>query len=36
VALGMDSPVYLKPGDTVTLGIECLGESEQEVVAYKE
>jgi 2-keto-4-pentenoate hydratase/2-oxohepta-3-ene-1,7-dioic acid hydratase in catechol pathway len=36
VALGMDSPVYLKPGDIVTLGIECLGESEQEVVAYKE
>jgi 2-keto-4-pentenoate hydratase/2-oxohepta-3-ene-1,7-dioic acid hydratase in catechol pathway len=36
VALGMDSPVYLKPGDTVTLGIECLGESQQEVVAYKE
>jgi 2-keto-4-pentenoate hydratase/2-oxohepta-3-ene-1,7-dioic acid hydratase in catechol pathway len=36
VALGMDSPVYLKPGDTVTLGIECLGESQQEVVAYRE
>jgi 2-keto-4-pentenoate hydratase/2-oxohepta-3-ene-1,7-dioic acid hydratase in catechol pathway len=36
VALGMDRPVYLKPGDTVTLGIECLGESRQEVVAYKE
>ena len=36
VALGMDSPVYLKPGDTVTLGIECLGESQQEIVAYKE
>ena len=36
VALGMDSPVYLKTGDTVTLGIECLGESQQEVVAYKE
>jgi 2,4-diketo-3-deoxy-L-fuconate hydrolase len=36
VALGMDSPVYLKPGDTVALGIECLGESQQEVVAYKE
>jgi 2,4-diketo-3-deoxy-L-fuconate hydrolase len=36
VALGMNSPVYLKPGDIVTLGIECLGESEQEVVAYKE
>ena len=36
VALGMDSPVYLKPADIVTLGIECLGESQQEVVAYKE
>jgi 2,4-diketo-3-deoxy-L-fuconate hydrolase len=35
VALGMDSPVYLKPGDTVTLGIECLGESQQKVVAYR-
>lgn len=34
VALGMDLPVYLKPGDTVTLGIERLGESQQEVVAY--
>jgi 2-keto-4-pentenoate hydratase/2-oxohepta-3-ene-1,7-dioic acid hydratase in catechol pathway len=34
VALGMDLPVYLKPGDTVTLGIECLGEAQQEVVAY--
>jgi len=34
VALGMDSPVYLKAGDTVKLGIECLGESQQEVVAY--
>jgi 2-keto-4-pentenoate hydratase/2-oxohepta-3-ene-1,7-dioic acid hydratase in catechol pathway len=34
VALGMDSPVYLKPGDIVRLGIECLGESQQEVVAY--
>lgn len=36
VALGMDSPVYLKLGDTVTLGIECLGESQQRVVAYTE
>ncbi len=36
VALGMDSPVYLKPGDIVALGIECLGDSQQEVVAYKE
>lgn len=36
VALGMDRPAYLNPGDTVSLGIECLGESRQEVVAYKE
>jgi len=34
VALGMNPPVYLKAGDTVSLGIECLGESQQEVVAY--
>jgi 2-keto-4-pentenoate hydratase/2-oxohepta-3-ene-1,7-dioic acid hydratase in catechol pathway len=36
VALGMERPIYLKPGDTVTLGIKCLGESQQEVIAYKE
>src|ERR1700756_5737616 len=36
VALGMNPPVYLKAGDTVSLGIECLGESQQEVVAYEE
>jgi 2-keto-4-pentenoate hydratase/2-oxohepta-3-ene-1,7-dioic acid hydratase in catechol pathway len=35
VALGMNPPPYLKPGDIVSLGIECLGESQQEVVAYK-
>lgn len=28
-------PVYLKPGDVVELGIEGLGESRQEVVAYR-
>jgi len=34
VALGMKpSPVYLKVGDTVRLGIDRLGESEQRVVA---
>jgi len=32
----MNPPVYLKAGDTVSLGIECLGESQQEVVAYEE
>ena len=36
VALGMKPPVYLKPGDVVTLGIEGLGESQQEVVAHQE
>jgi 2,4-didehydro-3-deoxy-L-rhamnonate hydrolase len=36
VALGMKPPVYLKPGDVVTLGIEGLGESQQDVVAYQE
>jgi 2,4-didehydro-3-deoxy-L-rhamnonate hydrolase len=34
VALGMKpSPVYLKPGDVVALGIDGLGESRQRVVA---
>lgn len=28
-------PVWLKPGDTVTLGIEKLGEQRQKVVAYR-
>jgi len=36
VALGMKSPVYLKPGDVVALGIQGLGESQQEVVAHQE
>ena len=34
VALGMKPPVWLKPGDVVTLGIEHLGEQRQEVVAW--
>ena len=34
VALGMKpSPVYLKPGDEVALGIDGLGQSRQKVVA---
>ena len=34
--LGMKpSPVFLKPGDVVTLGIEKLGEQRQKVVAPK-
>jgi 2,4-diketo-3-deoxy-L-fuconate hydrolase len=35
VGLGMKpSPVYLKPGDVVALGIEGLGESRQRVVLF--
>ena len=33
VALGMQSPEYLKPGDVVKLGIEGLGEQQQTIVA---
>jgi len=36
VALGMKTPEYLKPGDIVELGIDSLGESRQEVVAFSE
>jgi 2-keto-4-pentenoate hydratase/2-oxohepta-3-ene-1,7-dioic acid hydratase in catechol pathway len=36
VGLGMKpEPVYLKPGDVVELGIEGLGESRQEVIAFR-
>jgi ureidoglycolate lyase len=28
-------PIWLKPGDIVTLGIEKLGEQRQKVVAYR-
>ncbi len=35
VGLGLNPPVYLKPGDVVELGIEGLGTSKQNVVAYK-
>ncbi len=34
VALGMKTPVYLKPGDVIELGIDSLGEQKQNVVAY--
>src|SRR5439155_14889728 len=34
VGLGMNPPLYLKTGDIVELGIEGLGESRQEVIAY--
>lgn len=35
VGLGMDPPLYLKPGDVVELGIEGLGEQKQTAVAWK-
>jgi 2-keto-4-pentenoate hydratase/2-oxohepta-3-ene-1,7-dioic acid hydratase in catechol pathway len=35
VGLGMNPPTYLKAGDVVELGIECLGESRQHVKDYK-
>jgi 2-keto-4-pentenoate hydratase/2-oxohepta-3-ene-1,7-dioic acid hydratase in catechol pathway len=34
VGLGMNPPVYLKPGDIVELGIDGLGTSKQQVTAY--
>ena len=34
VGLGFDPPVFLKDGDVVELGVERLGSSKQEVVAY--
>ncbi|HEY4156023.1 MAG TPA: fumarylacetoacetate hydrolase family protein [Puia sp.] len=34
VGLGMNPPVYLKPGDVVELGIDGLGTARQEVRAY--
>lgn len=36
VGLGMNPPSYLKLGDVVELGIQGLGESRQEVIAYRE
>jgi 2-keto-4-pentenoate hydratase/2-oxohepta-3-ene-1,7-dioic acid hydratase in catechol pathway len=35
VGLGMKPPTFLKAGDVVTLGIECLGEQRQKVVASR-
>ncbi len=35
VGLGMNSPVYLKPGDVVELGIDGLGTSKQNVIAFQ-
>jgi 2,4-didehydro-3-deoxy-L-rhamnonate hydrolase len=34
VGLGMNPPVYLKPGDIMELGIDRLGTSRQTVVSY--
>jgi 2-keto-4-pentenoate hydratase/2-oxohepta-3-ene-1,7-dioic acid hydratase in catechol pathway len=36
VGLGLKPPVYLKAGDVIELGIEGLGVSKQNVVAFKE
>jgi 2,4-diketo-3-deoxy-L-fuconate hydrolase len=36
VGLGMQPPRYLRPGDVVELGIEGLGTSRQEVIAYQQ
>jgi 2,4-diketo-3-deoxy-L-fuconate hydrolase len=35
VALGMNPPQYLRPGDVVELGIEALGSSRQDVIAWR-
>jgi 2,4-didehydro-3-deoxy-L-rhamnonate hydrolase len=35
VGLGLKPPLYLKPGDVMELGIEGLGISKQNVVAYQ-
>jgi 2,4-didehydro-3-deoxy-L-rhamnonate hydrolase len=34
VGLGFNPPVYLKPGDTMELGIDGLGKSKQKTVSY--
>jgi 2-keto-4-pentenoate hydratase/2-oxohepta-3-ene-1,7-dioic acid hydratase in catechol pathway len=36
VGLGRKPPVYLKPGDVMTLGIEGLGEQRQEVRGFSD
>jgi ureidoglycolate lyase len=36
VGLGMKPPVFLKPGDTIRLGITGLGEQRQKVVGFRE
>ncbi len=34
VGMGRKPPLYLKPGDVVTLGVEGLGVQRQKIVAY--
>ncbi len=34
VGLGLKPPVFLQPGDSVTLGMDSLGEQKQKLVAY--
>jgi 2,4-didehydro-3-deoxy-L-rhamnonate hydrolase len=34
VGLGMNPPLYLKPGDVMELGVDGLGQSQQKCVAY--
>lgn len=36
VGLGMNPPTYLKPGDSIELGIDGLGVSKQSVVAFQQ
>lgn len=36
VGLGMDPPVFLKPGDVVEYGIDSLGQARQEIVALSQ
>jgi 2-keto-4-pentenoate hydratase/2-oxohepta-3-ene-1,7-dioic acid hydratase in catechol pathway len=35
VGLGFNPPIYLKPGDVVTLGMDGLGEQQQKAIAYQ-
>ena len=35
VGLGFNPPIYLKPGDVVSLGMEGLGEQKQTAIAYQ-
>jgi 2,4-didehydro-3-deoxy-L-rhamnonate hydrolase len=35
VGMGLKPPTYLKPGDTITLGIQGLGTQRQQVVAWR-